>query len=210
VSAYISLGALKAAVALSPDDTNDDALLSSVIFRASGLVDSFLAKWRVGYVGFAHTSNSRTAVGSNSRIYDGDGTGVLFIDDFASVASVAVDGTEIPTTSYKVLPHNSTPKRWLQYTEPDWDRVGVTNDAFPRGTGNVTVTGYAGLDHVPDDVAQTTLAIALILWRRYQSGEQEPVVRPDGVQGFIVQDPEIDGILSTGLQGWVSLGVWGA
>lgn len=208
MSQYVTLGAVKAAVSIT--DTADDALLSTVIFRASAKVDSWLAKWRVGYVGFAASSNSRTGVGSNTRIYDGSGDGTLFIDDFASVASVAVDGTTIPTTSYKVLPHNSTPKRWVQYIEPDWSRVGVTNDHFPTGTGNVTVTGYAGLDHVPDDVEQTTLAIALIYWRRYQQGEPEPVVKPDGSQGFIVDDPEVEGILTSGLSGWVTLGVWGA
>lgn len=208
MSQYISVPALKAAVSIT--DTADDALLASVIVRASAKVDSWLTQWRVGFVGFAGSSNSRTAVGSNTRIYDGDGTGTLFIDDFASVATVAVDGTTIPTTSYKVLPHNSTPKRWVQYIEPDWARVGVTNDRFPIGTGNVTVTGFAGLDHVPDDVEQTTLAVALIYWRRYQQGEPEPSVRPDGTQGFIVDDPEVEGILSSGLSGWVSIGVWGA
>lgn len=208
MSQYISLAALKQAVSI--EDTNDDALLASVIIRASSRVDSFLAKWRTGYVGFAASSNSRTGVGSNTRIYDGLGDGTLFIDDFTSVESVAVDGTTITSTAYKVLPHNSTPKRWLQYVEPDWSRVGVTNDQFPLGTGNVTVTGYAGLDHVPSDVEQTTLAIALIYWRRYQQGEPDPIVSPDGVTGFLVADPEVDGILASGLDGWVALGVWGA
>jgi hypothetical protein len=207
MSAYVSRAALKQAVSIN--DTNDDALLDSVIFRASAVVDSFLAKWRVGYIGFAASSNSRTAVGSNTRIYDGSGTGTLFIDDFASVASVAVDGTNIVTTSYKVLPHNDKPKRWIQYIEPDFARVGVTNDKFPIGTGNVTVTGFAGLDHVPNDVEQTTLAVAIIYWRRYQQGEPEPAVKPDGTQGFVVDDPEVQGILTSGLSGWVSLGVWG-
>ena len=63
---------------------------------------------------------------------------------------------------------------------------------------------------MPDDVQQTTLAVALIYWRRYQSGEPEPVVSPDGTTGFLVQDPEVDGILASGLDGWVQIGVWGA
>ena len=211
MSAYISLGALKQAASI--DDTEDDALLTSVIFRASGVVDGFLAKWRVGYVGFASSSNSRTGVGSNTRVYDGTGTDTLFIDDFASVSAVSVDTTSVSSNSWRLWPYNSTPKRAIIYADPVMDRIGVTSDQWTIGTANVAVTGYAGLDHVPNEVEQTTLAVALIYWRRYQQGEPEPAVtRQDvsGVQGFLVDDPEINGILTAGLAGWVQLGVWGA
>ena len=72
------------------------------------------------------------------------------------------------------------------------------------------MTGYAGVDHVPSDIEQTTLAIAILYWRRYQQGEPEPATRPAGVRGFIESDPEVEGILWSGLSGWVSPGVWGA
>jgi hypothetical protein len=52
--------------------------------------------------------------------------------------------------------------------------------------------------------------VALIYWRRYQQGEPQSIVSPDGMTGFLVDDPEVDGILTAGLSGWVSLGVWGA
>ena len=50
----------------------------------------------------------------------------------------------------------------------------------------------------------------IVYWRRYQKGEPEPTVRPAGVKGFIESDPEVEGILWSGLSGWVSPGVWGA
>ena len=208
MSAYISLAALKQAATI--DDTVDDALLTSVIFRASARVDSFLARNRVGYVGFASSSNSRTGVGSNTRVYSGDGSSVLFIDDFASVEAVSVDTTSVSSNSWRLGPPNQTPKRWIEYADPVMDRIGLTTDTWTVGTHNIGVRGYAGLDHVPDDVAQTTMAVALIYWRRYQQGEPAPVVSPDGAQGFLVQDPEVDGILTSGLDGWIMTGVWGA
>ena len=208
MSAYISLGALKQAASI--DDTVDDALLSSVIFRASGVVDGFLAKWRVGYVGFASSSNSRTGVGSNTRVYDGTGTDTLFIDDFSSVSGVSVNATSVSSNAWRLWPYNSTPKRAIIYADPVMDRVGVSSDHWTIGSANVAVSGYAGIDHVPDEVAQTTLAVALLYWRRYQQGEPEPIVSPDGMVGFLVDDAEVTGILTAGLSGWVQLGVWGA
>ena len=208
MSQYISLAALKQSVAI--EDTNDDALLTSVIFRASARVDSFLAKWRVGYVGFASSSNSRTGVGSNTRVYDGTGDDTLFIDDFQSVSAVSVDTTSVSSNAWRLWPYNQTPKRAIIYESVTPDIIGRAPSHWSRGTANIAVTGYAGLNHVPDDVAQTTLAVAIIYWRRYQQGEPEPVVSPEGLTGFLVQDPEVDGILASGLDGWVQLGVWGA
>lgn len=208
MSAYISRAALKQAVGIT--DTVDDALLDSVIFRASARVDSFLARNRVGYVGFASSSNSRTGVGSNTRVYDGTGDDTLFIDDFQSVAAVSVDTTSVSSNSWRLWPYNQTPKRAIIYEAVTPDIIGRAPSHWSRGTANIAVTGYAGLDHVPDDVQQTTLAVALVYWRRYQQGEPEPTVQPEGKAGFIVDDPEIHGILTDGLSGWVSQGVWGA
>ena len=208
MSQYISLGALKQAASI--DDTVDDALLTSVIFRASGRVDSFLARNRVGYVGFASSSNSRTGVGSNTRVYDGDGTDTLFIDDFQSVSAVSVDATSVSSNAWRLWPYNETPKRAIIYESVEPHIIGRSASNWARGTANVAVSGYAGLAFVPDDVQQTTLAVALIYWRRYQQGEPEPVVSPDGMVGFLVADAEVDGILASGLDGWIVPGVWGA
>ena len=208
MSAYISRAALKQAVSIT--DTNDDALLDSVVFRASAMVDSFLERNRVGFVGFASSSNSRTSVGSSTRVYDGTGDDTLFIDDFQSISAVSVDTTSVSSNSWRLWPYNETPKRAIIYEAVTPDIIGRAPSHWSRGTANIAVTGYAGLDHIPDDVAQTTLVVAIIYWRRYQQGEPEPAVTPTGVRGFLIDDPEVQGILASGLGGWISVGIYGA
>ncbi len=212
MSAYTSLAALKEAVGLTgpASDAVDDGVLSSIIYRASARIDGFLEQNRTGYVGFAASSNSRTAVGSNTRVYDGTGTDTLFIDDFTSVATVSVDDTTVSSNSWRLWPYNETPKRAIIYAEPATSLRGLLVDHWTLGTANVGVTGYAGLDHVPNDVEQTTLSVAILYWRRYQQGDQSVAVTPQGVRGFIESDPEVEGLLWSGLSGWISPGVWGA
>jgi hypothetical protein len=212
MSAYTSLQALKEAVGLSgaASDTVDDGILTSVIYRASARVDGFLEQTRTGYVGFASSSNSRTAVGSNTRVYDGTGTDTLFIDDFASVAAVSVDEQTVSSNSWRLWPYNEVPKRAIIYAEPATSLRGLVVDHWTHGTANVAVTGYAGLDHVPNDIEQTTISICVVYWRRYQAGDQSVAVTPQGVRGFIESDPEVEGLLWSGLSGWISPGVWGA
>ena len=212
MSAYCSLQALKEAVGLTgqASDTVDDGILTSIVFRASARVDGFLEQNRIGYVGFANSSNSRTAVGSNTRVYDGSGTATLFIDDFASVAAVSVDTVAVSSNTWRLWPYNETPKRAIIYEEPSTSLRGLIVDHWTQGTANVAVSGYAGLDHVPNDVEQTTLSIGILYWRRYQRGDQTVAVRPSGVKGFIESDPEVEGLLWSGLSGWLSPGVWGA
>ena len=214
MSAYVSLGALKEAVGLAGAgvvaDTTDDGVLQSLIFRASARVDGFLDQNRPGYVGFASSSNSRTSVGSNTRVYDGSGETEQAIDDFTSVATVSVDTVSVSSNVWRLWPYNEVPKVRLIYEEPSSSLRGLVVDHWTKGTANVAVTGYAGVNHVPNDVEQTTLSIAITYWHRYQRGEPEPSVRPTGVRGFIESDAEVEGLLWSGLSGWLSPGVWGA
>ena len=211
MSAYVDLTALKEAVGITgaQNDTVDDGILRSVIFRASAAVDAFLEQNRVGYIGFAASSNSRTSVGSNTRVYDGTGSSTLFIDDATTVAAVSVDTVTVSSNSWRLWPYNDTPKRAIEYAAPVSSLRGLTNDLWSRGTANVAVTAYWGLDHVPSDVEQATIAVAIVYWRRYQQGEPEPSVRPAGVRGYSAADPEVEGILVTALSGWVNQGVYG-
>lgn len=212
MSAYVSLAALKESIGLSgaSSDTVDDGLLTSVIYRASGAVDGFLERNRAGYVGFASSSNSRSAIGSNTRVYDGTGTDTLFIDDLSNITGVSVDTVSISSNSWRLWPYNETPKRAIIYAAPASSTYGLNPALWSIGTANVGVTGYWGIDHVPSDIEQTTLAVAVIYWRRYQSGQPQPVVEPRGVRGFVTFDPEIVAVLEQGLGGWIEAGVWGA
>jgi len=172
VSQYVSREALKEAVGLTgtANDTVDDNILLSIIFRASAIVDGHLEAIRPGYVGFASSSNSRQAVGSNTRVYDGSGDDTLFIDDAQSVATVSVDAVSVSSNSWRLWPYNASPKRAIIYAAPATSAVGLTASHWSPGTANVGVTAYFGLDHVPADIEQVTLSIGIVLWRRYQSG----------------------------------------
>lgn len=193
MSEYIGLAALKESVGLKGEasDTVDDGVLQSLIYRASALVDNYLDSIRPGFVGFASGSNSRGAVGSNTRRYSGTGDDTLFIDDAASVASVTVSDVAIASTAYEAWPWNETPKRALVYVLPATNQWGALTSHWARGTANVSVTGYFGLPTVPDDVAQVTLALCVLLWRRYQSGEPAPQINTTTGEN----DPEVRGIL---------------
>lgn len=221
MSAYISLAQLKEAAGFPTPytDTVDDGALLSCIVRASAFVDQYLRQCRPGFVGFSIGSNSHSAsLGSNTRYYDGDGSDMLWIDDAQSVSSVVVDGTAIDTTSYATWPYNEIPKRALVYVRPTSSVHGLTVDIWPTGTANVAVTGFFGLASVPDEVAQVTLSISLILWRRNQrsdyAGSSQVLTRSTfsaggGSQRQYVVDPEVDAALANLEPGWAVPGVWG-
>lgn len=216
MSSYVTLEQLKTVVGVT--DTVDDERLRTSAFQASALVDEYLRSIRPGYVGFAASSNSHAAVGSNTRRYDGTGSDTIFIDDAASVASVAVDDSTIETTAYIAWPYNEVPKRALLYLTPTSSVRGLTVDLFPVGTANVSVTAYFGLNFVPQDVYEVTMALAILLWRRQQKGDYTGSAMPLSSQRFnagsgrqfqFVVDPEIAACLSNLDAGWAIGGVWG-
>lgn len=212
MSAYVGLAALKEAVGLKgeSDDTVDDGVLQSVIYRASALVDNKLAEIRPGWVGIAAGSNSRGAVGSNTRSYDGSGDDWLWIDDASSVASVVVDDDTVTATSWTAWPYNDVPKRALVYIAPTTSAYGLRPSSWTRGTANVDVTAYFGLPTVPDDIAQVTLALCVLFWRRYQQGD--PIPGPEVAMGgrIVTSDPEVHGILDSLWPRWGVPSIGGA
>lgn len=197
MSQYVTVEQVKDSLGIkgSAQDTVDDATLTSVVFRASAMVDSYLDTIRPGYVGFAAGSNSRGSVGSNTRTYHGTGTDTLFIDDAMSVSSVSVafasisgsNSTVLESTAYVAEPLNSVPKRWLTFLLPFTSVAGLLPSVWSPGTANITVTGYFGLSFVPDDVQQVTLALCVLTWQRYQDGLPPPAGPTD---------PEVMGVLS--------------
>lgn len=199
MSQYTSLAALKEAI--GDPDTVDDGVLASAIVRASAMVDSYLAAVRPGYVGIAAGSNFNSAVGSNTRTYHGTGTDTLFIDDAMSIASVTVDSVLITSAAYVVEPLNRVPKRYITYVLPFTSVQGLRPSAWNPGTGNVTVVGYWGLNYIPDDIAQVTIGLAILIWNRYQNG----LPAPSGPN-----DSEARGILEGLDWGWRIDAVYGA
>ena len=202
MSAYTSRAALKEAIGQTSTDTTDNSKLDSIVFRASALVDAYLDMIRPGYVGFAAGSNARSSVGSNTRYYDGTGQDWLFIDDHVSVASVTVDDVAIATTSYVTWPYNEAPIRALVYKMPVSSIRGLTTDIWPVGTRNVAVTGFAATALTPpNDIEAWTIAIGVLIWRRYERGEEVPVD---------AMDSEVRGLCTTYLSSWAIPHIGGA
>jgi len=219
MSSYVNLGQLRQALGIdSATDTTDDARLTTACFQASAMVDEYLRQIRPGYVGFAASSNTRGSSGSNTRSYDGNGKDELFIDDAETVASVVVDGTTVSTTAWTTWPYNEVPKRSLRYIAPTSSTRGLTVDLWSRGTANVAVTGYWGLSFIPQDVYEVTLMLAILIWRRQQTGDytgssvalnSQRFNAGAGRQFQFIVDPEIQACLSQLDAGWAVGGVWG-
>ena len=216
MSQYITLGQLKESLGIT--DAVDDGRLQTVTFQASALIDEYLRSIRPGYVGFAGSSNTHGSVGSNTRTYDGSGDATLFIDDAASIASVAVDGTTITSTSWIAWPYNEIAKRAIIYKTPTIVHPAVTQGSFGTGIGTVTVDAYWGLPFIPQDVYEVALALATLLWRRQQKGDYTGSSMALNSQRFqggagrqfqYVIDPEIAACLSALDAGWAIGAVWG-
>jgi len=193
MSAYTSRAALKEAIGQLSTDTTDNSKIDSIVFRASAIVDSWLDTVRPGYVGFAAGSNARSSVGSNTRYYDGTQEEWLFIDDASSVGTVSVDDTAVDATSFVKWPYNESPIRALVYKQPTTSLRGLTADVWSRGTRNVSVVGYFGIATVPDEVEAAAIALGILIWRRYERGEESPID---------MNDPEVKAICSTYLSAW--------
>jgi hypothetical protein len=94
--------------------------------------------------------------------YSGDGTDILFIDDFISISEVTIDG--VATTDYFTHPinpshANPTPATWMLIGD------GIT---WTEGTQNISVTGIRGFvadGSVPADLewAATVIAAQIVL-----------------------------------------------
>lgn len=216
MSQYITLGQLKESLGIT--DSVDDGRLQTVTFQASALIDEYLRSIRPGYVGFAASSNTHGSVGSNTRTYDGSGDATLFIDDAASIASVAVDGSTVTSTSYTSWPYNEVAKRALIYLTPTIVHPALVQGTWGSGVASVTVTAYWGLPFIPQDVYEVALALATLLWRRQQKGDYTGSSMALNSQRFqggagrqfqYVVDPEIAACLSALDAGWAIGAVWG-
>ncbi len=201
MSAYVSREALKQAIGQLSTDTTDNVKLDSIVFRASALVDAYLDTVRPGYVGFAAGSNARSSVGSNTRYYDGNNDDWLFIEDHSSVGSVSVDDVAVAATDYVTWPYNESPIRALVYKKPASSTRGLTASVWSNGTRNVAVVGYAGINAVPNDVEACVIQLGVIIWRRYERGEEAPTD---------AMDPEVRAICGSYLAAWAMPFVGGA
>lgn len=99
----------------------------------------------------------------SERVYDGDGTDNILIDDCVSVEAIEVGETELETTEYKLYPANTIPKKKIVYT-----------GRFYKGDQNITVNAKWGYSVVaPGDIklAATVLVAGIINYAWKGEGE---------------------------------------
>lgn len=99
---------------------------------------------------------------ASERVYDGDNTGILLIDDAIEITKVEVDGTEVTDDCY-IYPANTLPK----------GKIRLSNGVFNRGMQNISVEAKWGYsEDVPDDIAfAATVMVAGIVNNSRGDGE---------------------------------------
>ena len=84
---------------------------------------------------------------------EGNGSPTLFLPDMLSVTTIAIDGVTVPSTEYRLLPLNSTPKTQAIR------KFGLT--WYGPDLCTITVTGKRGYrDPVPADLVDLAYALA--------------------------------------------------
>lgn len=95
---------------------------------------------------------------ASERVYDGDGSRILLIDDAVQITKLEIDDIEQIAGSdkdYLAYPANSTPKR----------KLVMLSGSFTRGNQNITVTAKWGYSTaVPEDLkfAATVMVAGII------------------------------------------------
>jgi hypothetical protein len=80
---------------------------------------------------------------ASARLYDGDGSQELFIDDCIEIESVSIDGNELDPTEYYTYPANGKPII----------KLALDSDRFAKGRQNVSVVAKWGYsEEVPADI----------------------------------------------------------
>lgn len=99
--------------------------------------------------------------GHTTHKYDGDGTGILIVDDVHDIESVLIDGAE-RKDDLLFYPTNKPYTSRLAFSD---------NEVFPRGKQNVSVTGVHAMNPVlPDDIKMAcTVLVAGIYNSNYRS-----------------------------------------
>jgi hypothetical protein len=99
---------------------------------------------------------------ATERVYDGDGTTTILIDDCVGVTKLEIDGDE--ATEFVTYPANTLPKTKLK----------LTAGRFTRGTQNIKVTAQWGYSATPPGditTAATVLVAGIINYSLNADGE---------------------------------------
>jgi len=99
--------------------------------------------------------NFKADTNTSTKIYDGDGSQTLLIDDAVSITGIKIDGESLVTDEYYLYPANDTPKR----------KIVLNGRYFTKGKQNITIIAKWGYSiTVPDDIilAATVLTAGIV------------------------------------------------
>lgn len=101
---------------------------------------------------------------ASAKLYDGNGSSSLLIDDAVSISEVKIDDDVIPTDEYYLYPANETPK----------NEIFLEGSRFYRGNQNISISGKWGFSSaVPEDItfAATVIVANIINFSNQSEGE---------------------------------------
>lgn len=141
---------------LNTDSTADDALLSTLIGRASALVET--------HCGRTFVARAETRVyDAVADVHRGD---LLLDDDLLTVTTLTNgDGAEIAASAYVLLPANHTPKYAIRLKASS--SVSWTYNTDPEQAISVNGSwGYHNGTAAPEDVRHATARLAAWLYKQ--------------------------------------------
>lgn len=163
---YADLSQVKAYMGIST--STDDALLTSMISRAEGLIDAYTDRH------FAAVTE--THYYTSEDVYDNDL--LMFGDDLLSVTKlINGDGVEIPSANIKLLPRNTLPK-WGIHLNSGFSWSFLDSDS------EIAVTGTWGYSETPPaDIEHACVRLTAFMYRQKDTSADidRPIVTGDGV-----------------------------
>lgn len=155
----------------------EDYLLIDIDAGFESSVDGFIAQ--AESIINSYTNRNFTPPAENaeatSKLYDGDGSDCLFIDDAISIASVSINGTELDSDSYYLYPANKLPKT----------KIVLDGSVFTRGKQNIEVEAIWGYkEEVPADIQFATIVLVGSMIR--SSFKQEGDVQSETIGRYSV------------------------
>lgn len=158
--AICTLEEVRDALQIPATDTARDDLITRLIGSATSLIENITGR--------------SMSTGVDTRFFDGNGKGYLFVDDFHELGSVEFIYPD--KTAWKILdiahgevefaPYNVTPRHKLllinTVTENPYRVIGASPYVFPKGFRNIRCSGIWGsYAVVPEDLKQAGIDLVV-------------------------------------------------
>lgn len=153
--AYIDDDVLKKYLDIDADNTDDDALMTTLISAAQRRIDTICRRT-------FEASEDTTRYFDPYR--DVSFRTVYFDTDLITMTSLVIDGETIPATDYYMEPRNTKPSWGLTF------RYTAPMPFFGQDENNIEVTGkWAYSESAPDDIKHATKRLAAFYYTQSSS-----------------------------------------